>query len=494
MIKDWIYIFLFPCLSLTAQNNNASEAAFALHQEGITLMNKEDITAFDKLIALEKFLQCHQQLESTSTTDDTLLLKNEAQVKRLFDLFTEHPNTDSLIQTTRFFPDSIFEANTNYSPATKALTTEFLTVQRSIQRAAFFKIRRLQYPTSLLKEGTVSPRINFENYWAQEVIQLEKWIARKEQQWGSYSKKASDELLESQLQNELALLQSQEQNKSHASNKKMQAEQVQIATEKLEKANRDYQRLKNISLGALGLLLLLGYFLWKRNDKLLKSNTQSFLEEKKRSDDLLTNILPPEVVRELKKQGTVKAQKKEEVSVFFSDFKNFSQIAETLSPEELVKELDTCFTIFDRIIDKHRLQKIKTIGDAYMCVGGLYTQGGNHIYRIVLAALEIQQFLADRKKDRLKNGELFFEARIGIHTGPIVAGVIGRKKIAFDVWGDTVNVAQQMEQHSEVGKVNISGETFNFVQDKFDCIQRGTLTAKNKKEYEMYYVNKAIKS
>ena len=243
----------------------------------------------------------------------------------------------------------------------------------------------------------------------------------------------------------------------------------------------------------MGLLLLIGYWIRKKSVQFVNSKNQLLWEEKKRAEDLLTNILPAEVVRELKTKGAAKAKKKDSVSVLFSDFKNFSQIAENLSPEELVKELDHCFTVFDRIIEKHRLQKIKTIGDAYMCVGGLYTRGGNHLHRMVYAALEIQQFLADRKAKQSKIGAQFFEARIGIHTGPVVAGVIGRKKIAFDVWGNTVNVAQQMEHHSEVGKVNISGEIFELVKNRFNCTPRGKVTAKNKQAYDMYFVDGFIK-
>ena len=243
----------------------------------------------------------------------------------------------------------------------------------------------------------------------------------------------------------------------------------------------------------MGLVLLLGYYFRKKNDQLLISKNQSLLEEKKRSEDLLTNMLPAEVVRQLKTKGAAKARKYDSVSVLFTDFKGFSKIAETLSPEELVSELNHCFTVFDRITEKYRLQKIKTIGDAYMCVGGLYTRGGNHVQRMVFAALEVQQFLADRKAQRLAKDLYFFEARIGIHTGPIVAGVIGRKKIAFDVWGNTVNVAQQMEHHSEVGKVNISGETYELVKERFTCLSRGRVTTKNKQDYEMYYVEEIRK-
>jgi len=294
-------------------------------------------------------------------------------------------------------------------------------------------------------------------YWPFEVLALETWVKNQENKARSFPTKASNALLELALQNKLVVLRNAENTKYVARNKKS-------LLSKLD----------------------------KKNDQLLKNKNQSLLEEKKRSEDLLTNMLPAEIVRQLKTKGAAKARKYDAVSVLFSDFKGFSTIAETLSPEELVNELNHCFTVFDRITEKYRLQKIKTIGDAYMCVGGLYTRGGNHVQRMVFAALEIQQFLVDRKKKRTAKKLFAFEARIGIHTGPIVAGVIGRKKIAFDVWGNTVNVAQQMEHHGEAGKINISGETFELVKERFSCLNSRKITAKNQQEYEMYFVEKII--
>jgi len=494
MIKKWLFIFFLLPLILTAQSKDENSASVILHQEGITLLNKEDASPLNQLQALEKFLQSYQLLDSDEVVNDTLRQKNERHIQELFAIFTAHPNTDSLLQTTRFYPDSVFQANTHYAIATKSLLSEILTLKRNVKRDAFFKIRYLKYPPSLLQEKEAAPNITFEKYWSLEVLKLEEWISNKEQQLQNYPTKIKEELLSLYLQKYLSTLQDEKNRKNYASNKRRLSEEIEKVKEAAAIADMEYDRFKKIGFGVFGLLLLLGYFLWKKNDRLLKNNNQSFLEEKKRSEDLLTNMLPAEVVRELKRKGSVKANKYKSVSVFFSDFKNFSQIAETISPEELVQELDDCFTAFDRIIDKYRLQKIKTIGDAYMCVGGLYTRGEHHIFRMVLAALEIQQFLADRKKKRLANKDYFFEARIGIHTGPIVAGVIGKKKIAFDIWGNTVNVAQQMEHHGEVGKVNISGETYALIQNKIECIQRGSITAKNKKEYAMYFVSSVKES
>lgn len=489
----WYVLIFVLCANTILIAQEQSPKAKVLFDEGTTILNQSPNNAFDKIKALEKFLQSQKIVDSNNNSAADFRTENKTQILQLFDFFANHQNSDSVLQLTRFFPDSIFQSNVTYDTLFKVLTREYLDFKRSTIRTAFFKIKDLTFPNSFTSREKRIERITFENYWPLEVKALDQWVDKEEKELKGYPQKAKAEILYYRLKNELDGLKTQESTKYYKQNKKRLLEKIEKEKEHTEVAEKEYSRLKYLGLGAAGLLFLMGYFFWKKNDKLLKNNNQSLLEEKKRSEDLLTNMLPAEVVRELKSKGTVKAHKYDGASVLFTDFKNFSEIAENLSPEELVKELGHCFTVFDRIIDKYRLQKIKTIGDAYMCVGGLYTRGGNHVQRMVFAALEIQHFLADRQAKRKAAGQYFFEARLGIHTGPIVAGVIGSKKIAFDVWGNTVNVAQQMEHHSDVGKVNISGETYALVKDKFECIQRETITAKNKQVYDMYYVNKVIK-
>jgi len=486
----WYVLIFGLCANTILIAQEHPPTANTLFDEGTAILNQTTTTSnFDKIKALEKFLQSQKIVDAKNNFEADFRMRNKTQIIRLFDFFAAHRNADSVLQLTRFFPDSIFQSNVTYDAPFKTLIQEYLDFKKTTVRTAFFKIKDLTFPTSFSSVDKQIERVIFENYWPLEVVELDQWVDKEEKELQGYPKKAKAELLYFRLKNELDNLKNQENTKANEHNKKRLLEKIKREKEYTETAKKEYSQLKYLGLGATGLLFLLGYFFWKKNDKLLKNNNQSLLEEKKRSDDLLTNMLPAEVVRELKSNGRVKAHKYDEASVLFTDFKNFSQIAENLSPEELVQELGHCFTVFDRIIDKYRLQKIKTIGDAYMCVSGLYTRGGNHVHRMVFAALEIQQFLADRKA----KGQYFFEARLGIHTGSVVAGVIGSKKIAFDVWGNTVNVAQQMEAHSEVGKVNISGETYVLVKDKFECTQRGKVTAKNKIEYDMYYVNKVIK-
>jgi class 3 adenylate cyclase len=211
-------------------------------------------------------------------------------------------------------------------------------------------------------------------------------------------------------------------------------------------------------------------------------------KEKKRSDQLLLNILPIEVAEELKQKGSTTAKQFEEVTVMFTDFKNFTKISEKLSPSELVAEIDICFQTFDNIITRHNIEKIKTIGDSYMCAGGIPVQNKTNAVDVVFAAIEIQNYMSSYSKKKIKEGKEIFEIRIGIHTGPVVAGVVGIKKFAYDIWGDTVNIASRMESSGEASKINISGNTYNLVKDKCTCTYRGKIPAKNKGDIDMYFV------
>ncbi|ALJ01709.1 adenylate/guanylate cyclase domain-containing protein [Rufibacter tibetensis] len=210
--------------------------------------------------------------------------------------------------------------------------------------------------------------------------------------------------------------------------------------------------------------------------------------EKVRSDKLLLNILPSDTAEELKKSGKTKARHFKKVSVLFLDIVGFTNIAERMSPQSLVDELDFYFRSIDHIISGHRLEKIKTIGDAYLAVGGMPENNEATPADVVAAALEIQDFMAQEKERRRNKEEVYFEVRIGIHTGPLVAGVVGALKFQFDIWGDTVNIAARMEQCSAVGKVNISDTTYHLVKETYRCKHRGLLDAKNKGTLDMYFV------
>ena len=281
----------------------------------------------------------------------------------------------------------------------------------------------------------------------------------------------------------------------------LKAKEAELATASLEAeqsrriaeqaAARQNQLLILATFGTLlALLLLVLFLIARRSRSRLKDKNKIIEMERQRSDELLLNILPKPIAEELKEFGKAKARKYDQVTVLFSDFKNFTSISEKLSPEELVEELDKCFKAFDFILTQYDdIEKIKTIGDAYMCASGLIGRKGMP-YNIIRAALEMQQFLEEQKQEKMRIGKPYFEARIGLHTGSVVAGVVGVNKFAYDIWGDTVNIASRMEANGEEGRVNISNTTYGLVKYQFDCEYRGKVQAKNKGLVDMYYVQK----
>jgi ligand-binding sensor domain-containing protein len=224
----------------------------------------------------------------------------------------------------------------------------------------------------------------------------------------------------------------------------------------------------------------------------VEEGTMVIRKQKDEVENLLLNILPAEVAEELKVKGSAEAQQFDEVTVLFTDFKGFTQLSEKMSPKELVFVINEYFSAFDHIMVKYGVEKIKTIGDAYMAVGGLPITTSTHATDVISAAIEIQQFMAEQKSRKEAQGELFFDIRIGIHTGPVVAGIVGVKKFAYDIWGDTVNTASRMESNGEVGKINISQTTYTLVKDKFNCVERGKIQVKGKGEVDMYFVDRLI--
>lgn len=211
--------------------------------------------------------------------------------------------------------------------------------------------------------------------------------------------------------------------------------------------------------------------------------------EKLRSDELLLNILPAETAEELKRTGVAQAKQLHATSVLFADIKDFTNITGGLNPEELVFEINECFTAFDKIMEKHSLEKIKTIGDAYMAAGGIPDPNTSNASDAVHAALEMMEFIKTLNAQKKGTNRKIFDIRIGINSGPVIAGIVGIKKFAYDIWGDTVNIASRMESSSEAGRINISHSTFALVKDQFDCSYRGKIEAKNIGQIEMYFVN-----
>ncbi|MCA9663315.1 MAG: FIST C-terminal domain-containing protein, partial [Myxococcales bacterium] len=224
-----------------------------------------------------------------------------------------------------------------------------------------------------------------------------------------------------------------------------------------------------------------------KNAELSRLN-EALAAEKQKSDELLRNILPREVAEELKRTGRVEPVYYERVSVLFTDFQGFTRIAKQMSPAELIRELDYFFSAFDAIVERRGLEKLKTIGDAYMCAGGIPAPNDSHALDAVAAAWEMQAFMREAASRRAASGRPCWRLRIGIHTGPLMAGVIGNKKFAYDIWGDTVNIASRLESTGEPGRINVSATTFAAVEAAFSGEHRGRITAKNAGEIDMYFI------
>ncbi|TWO68703.1 response regulator [Caenimonas sedimenti] len=218
---------------------------------------------------------------------------------------------------------------------------------------------------------------------------------------------------------------------------------------------------------------------------LLRSRNALLAASNARVQELLYNILPVEVADELSASGEVKPVRHESASVLFTDFSGFTQTASTMPANRMVAELNDIFAAFDDICDELGVEKIKTIGDAYMAAAGLPKPCDDHAQRCVHAGLRMAAYMAMRNESAAFKWDL----RIGIHSGPVVSGVVGKRKYAFDIWGDSVNLAARMESAGEVGRVNISAYTYDLVRATFNCEYRGKLDAKGKGLVGMYFAD-----
>lgn len=241
--------------------------------------------------------------------------------------------------------------------------------------------------------------------------------------------------------------------------------------------------VRNSFIGGFAIVLIFAIIFFRQRNKISK--------EKARSEALLLNILPGQVAEELKLHGEAAPKYFEQVTVLFTDFKDFTALSEKLSPKELIKELNECFSVFDQICETYQVEKIKTIGDAYMAAGGLPIPNKTNATDVLKAAVEMRNYIEKQKISRKELGQNYFDIRIGIHTGPVIAGIVGVKKFQYDIWGDAVNTASRLESSCEIGKINISEQTFLLVKDNpaFTFMARGKVHAKGKGEIEMYYAS-----
>jgi class 3 adenylate cyclase len=224
----------------------------------------------------------------------------------------------------------------------------------------------------------------------------------------------------------------------------------------------------------------------------LAAVAEELREEIVKSEELLLNILPRQTAIELRRTGQAMARSFDSVTVVFSDIVGFSKASATMDAAELVAELDQIFRAFDHIVDHNDLEKLKTIGDAYMCAGGIPVPNDTHALDAVRACLEMQEYLAERRAEMARRGKTSFQMRFGVHTGPVVAGVVGSRKFAYDIWGNTVNVAAFLESGGAAGRINVSDSTYELIKDEYRATPRGRVKIKHDMEVEMYFVDGAV--
>jgi class 3 adenylate cyclase len=465
----------------------AGAAAF-LNAEGYTLAgdNKE---AKDRYITAYKF----------GKADNNMSLQTES-LDKILDIVQKTGDGRDAARWAKEALDLLKRKGGNSGPSTPVISKtptddkqRVLLVQENeqLRREKADLERRLSTSSSGFQEKISGEKAKVAE--TQRILSQQKELADKELEGKN---REISNMSEATAKQQLMLSERKRMNEKLENNAKKLDESLQRSNLELEKNQLLIERqgyLRNILLAiSAGVLALAGLFFYRFREKkkanvVLEDQKKMVEEEQRRSDKLLLNILPKPIADELKSEGKAKARRYEQCSVLFTDFKNFTSIAEKMSPEELVNELDYCFKAFDSIVMHYQIEKIKTIGDAYMCATGLSdrTTSPN---KLVRAALEIQEFMGEYKSEKMAKGEPFFEARIGIHTGAVVAGVVGSQKFAYDIWGDTVNTAARMEQNCEPGKINISEKTHSEVKYDFKCDYRGKLPAKNKGEIEMYYV------
>jgi class 3 adenylate cyclase len=450
--------------------------ALALNQEGKALMRQDKRGWFGKSKAGPKFSQSITVLRNNSIPNEALLLDNLEQLR---ELAVRGGNREAMLEA-----EARIAETTGGTPGARHQVAVHPPVPSQGRRYQTAEAPAVASSPPLLPMDPATMTAE-ETRQMQESQQLQELLARKQEE--------INRMTEEQMKTAMLVMEQRALLDSigyHAQVDSLQRAALDLQVREAQ-ASRSIYVIALIALLLLSALASVSFLRARQQARILEEKNKIIREEQQRSENLLLNILPGLVAEELKRQGRTQARLFKDVSVLFADFVNFSSIAEKLGPEQLVGELDTCFQAFDEIVARHGLEKIKTIGDAYMCAGGMVqsTRGDDsHLRDMIEAARDMQAWLCEWNARRDELGLPRFDARIGIHRGPVVAGVVGSKKFAFDIWGDTVNIAARIEQASEGGKINISGEAYEVIKEYFPCAYRGKIKAKNKGEIDMYFV------
>ena len=293
----------------------------------------------------------------------------------------------------------------------------------------------------------------------------------------------NQEIFNEQVRDKIAMLQTR-----YETEKKDQEIELLIKERDINELTIEKQQnLRNFLIVLIFLVIIIAIIMYISYRQKRKDN-QVIAEEKAKSDKLLLNILPVRIAHDLKETGTTEPELFKDVSVYFSDIVGFTVASANLTPKKLIDELNEIFTAFDEIIEKYECERIKTIGDAYLAVGGMNRSNETPAINIVRAAIAHIEYL----KKRNKSSDIKWQIRVGIHTGDVIGGVVGIKKYIYDVFGDTINLAARMEQYSDTMKINISEDTYQYLKNNFTCIERDGIVVKGKGVMKMYFVEGVI--
>lgn len=421
------------------------DKALSFYQQHLQL---RDSLLLDERLRKEKLLQQQFTLESAEKEIKLLLINQKVQDLAFEQLALEKNNLELAAYTKE---KELALLRSEQENNKERLRVEELQALKAKQELSLTQQRLL----AAQKDGQI---LGLEQKEAQQALEL--------------SQRKADELAQQQ---QIQLLNNEKS--------------LQQAKLDKQETNRKHTNRILAGLSAIVLILLIGYKKLRDQKKKIESQKEAIEAEKVKSEQLLLNILPKETAKELLDNGFAQPKHYDKVTVLFADFENFTKLAERLSPNELIEELNTCFIAFDEITSQHGLEKIKTIGDAYMCAGGIPVANECNAQNAVDAAREMMDFIEKRHQEKQDNNQPFWRMRIGIHTGAVVAGVVGSKKFAYDIWGDTVNIAARMESNSIPGRINISQSTFDELPEQYACESRGKLAMKNKADAEMFFVS-----
>ena len=461
-----------------AQNYSRIAIDNAEQSSNTTLKSEVYATAADIHTGLYEYEEAIEAFQKHLYFRDSLVLISQIEQQQLLQekLNLEKAEKEIRLLLIRGQMQDLTIESLELEKASQELSIANLTLQTQ-QRAKDIEILK---QSETIREAELKNQA-LETERTRQLLQIAKGaLERQIQQQQLSDLEQAEALTQAELKaKETQLIQKEQQNSILEREKEID----QLKLESQQKTISGARRIGWLLL-LISLMILAGLIYTRRTNRKLAQQKLAIEAEQEKSESLLLNILPVSVAQELKEKGRAIPRRYGSVSILFSDFVGFTRISARSTPEKIIQELNECFMGFDAIMEEEGIEKIQTIGDGYLAVGGLPDENPDHAVKCVWAAKKMIDFL----KERNENHPIQWNVRIGIHSGPITAGVVGTKKFAYNIFGDTVNTASRIETAGEQGRINISDATFQMIKDDFECEYRGKISAKGKGELDMYFV------